>query len=162
MILPGDRTSQRDPPEDIAMKFPHLPVFDPKDVESSPTESACSPRSEDIIFYPPTIPKLDINGSLDFRQGSNILDADGSSGKCRAIAQSQWFVRWMQIGPLAGVLALCGTIGSVFFSLAILLASNDQPLEDWTVQPTVYLAISAAIANASLGVAYARGVPVAW
>ncbi|KAK3113744.1 hypothetical protein LTR53_008647 [Teratosphaeriaceae sp. CCFEE 6253] len=70
--------------------------------------------------------------------------------------------RWVQLRPLSGILALCITIASVFFSLAILVASDNQPITRWTVQPTVYLAIASAVANAALAYGHARAVPIAW
>ncbi|KAK3116143.1 hypothetical protein LTR53_003816 [Teratosphaeriaceae sp. CCFEE 6253] len=70
--------------------------------------------------------------------------------------------RWVQLRPISGILALCITIASVFFSLAILVASDNQPITRWTVQPTVYLAIASAVANAALAYAHARAVPIAW
>lgn len=42
------------------------------------------------------------------------------------------------------------------------MASHDRPVNSWTVQPTVYLAIAAAISNSAVAFAHARAVPVAW
>ncbi|OQO02797.1 hypothetical protein B0A48_11080 [Cryoendolithus antarcticus] len=69
---------------------------------------------------------------------------------------------WIQWGPLAGIAALCLTVGCSAFALAILIASNNQPVDTWTVQPTVYIAVAAAIANTSIAFAYGRAVPIAW
>ncbi|KAK4893441.1 hypothetical protein LTR27_008123 [Elasticomyces elasticus] len=72
------------------------------------------------------------------------------------------FSRWIQWRPIVGLLALCIAIGCIFFTLAILIASNDAPVTTWVVQPTVYLAIAAAIANSALSFAYAQAAPIAW
>ncbi|KAK6440510.1 hypothetical protein LTR95_003268 [Oleoguttula sp. CCFEE 5521] len=69
---------------------------------------------------------------------------------------------WVQWGPLAGLAALCLTVGCSAFALAILIASNNQPVDSWTVQPTVYIAVAAAIANTAVAFAYGRAAPIAW
>jgi hypothetical protein len=46
--------------------------------------------------------------------------------------------------------------------LAILLVSNNQPVANWPIQPTVYLAIVTAVANSALALARAQAVPVSW
>lgn len=69
---------------------------------------------------------------------------------------------WIRLQPIAGIIALCITIGSMFISLMILVISNGQTTSSWKIQPTVYLAIAAALANIALNFAYARAVPVAW
>lgn len=69
---------------------------------------------------------------------------------------------WLQAGPVLGLAALLITMGCAFFSLAVLVASNNRTVDSWTVQPTVYLAIAAAIANSAIAFAHARAVPIAW
>ncbi|KAK4569725.1 hypothetical protein LTR86_002693 [Recurvomyces mirabilis] len=68
----------------------------------------------------------------------------------------------IRLQPIAGIIALCITIGSMFISLMILVISNGQTTSSWKIQPAVYLAIAAALANIALNFAYARAVPVAW
>lgn len=71
---------------------------------------------------------------------------------CRRIATKEPGVRaalrdgkpnnWFLPGPALGIFALCVAIGCMFFSLVILLASNNDPTTSWKIQPTVYLATS--------------------
>ncbi|KAK3109257.1 hypothetical protein LTR53_017683 [Teratosphaeriaceae sp. CCFEE 6253] len=47
-------------------------------------------------------------------------------------------------------------------SLAILIVSHNQPVRRWPVQPTVYLAIAAAVANVAIGFARYCSGPISW
>ena len=71
-----------------------------------------------------------------------------------------WRPTFFQQRPLVGIAALCVTIGCVFASLAVLVVSDGQAVVEWSIQPTVYLAIVTAIANASLALARLEAVPV--
>ncbi|KAK3673556.1 hypothetical protein LTR78_006460 [Recurvomyces mirabilis] len=83
--------------------------------------------------------------------------------KARVNTISRYFLStWIRLQPIAGIIALCITIGSMFISLMILVISNGQTTSSWKIQPTVYLAIAAALAIIALNFAYARAVPVAW
>ncbi|KAK3615803.1 hypothetical protein LTR56_026366 [Elasticomyces elasticus] len=73
-----------------------------------------------------------------------------------------WRTSVFQVRPLLGLTALGVTVGCMFLSLAILLASHNQPTRTWAVQPTVYLAIAAALANVSLAFARQIALPIAW
>lgn len=64
-----------------------------------------------------------------------------------------WEPSFRQIRPLSGICALFVTLCCVFGSLVILKVSDGQPTHSWPVQPTVYLAIVAAIANSALRMA---------
>jgi hypothetical protein len=44
----------------------------------------------------------------------------------------------------------------------VLALSNDQHIDRWRVQPTVYLAIASAVANIALHLALSQGVTIAW
>ncbi|KAK5695177.1 hypothetical protein LTR97_008683 [Elasticomyces elasticus] len=76
--------------------------------------------------------------------------------------EQAWNASVLSIRPLLGLLALIVSIACMLVSLAILLASDDQPVTDWTVQPTVYLAIASALANTALGFSRFYAVPLAW
>lgn len=73
-----------------------------------------------------------------------------------------WRPTVLQQRPLVGVAALCVTIGCIFASLAVLVASDGQAVTSWSIQPTVYLAIVTAIANMSLALARLEAVPVSF
>ncbi|KAK3648497.1 hypothetical protein LTR22_013389 [Elasticomyces elasticus] len=73
-----------------------------------------------------------------------------------------WRPSMSSVRPLAGLLALILSISCMFVSLAILLASHEQPVRRWPIQPPVYLAIASAIANVALACARYLAVPIAW
>ena len=75
---------------------------------------------------------------------------------------TSWFPTFFQISPLAGLVGLCVTIGCVFASLAILVVSDGQPIDSWAIEPTVFLAIVAAIANSALRLGRAQAIPISW
>ena len=76
--------------------------------------------------------------------------------------EPSWHPSPFQIRPLAGIFAVLVAICSIFASLAILVASDKQPITNWTIPPTVYLAIVAAIANSALHLARSQAIPVSW
>jgi len=106
---------------------------------SSPISTAAHGYSDEAEFKTITPPG----------PGSGINDA----GLLNGVLQPQ---------PISGIFALLVAIACTLFSLAILVASNDQPIDSWKIQPTVFLAIATALANAAVACAYARAVPVAW
>lgn len=71
-------------------------------------------------------------------------------------------VSWMLPGPVFGGFALFVAICCMSFSLAILIASNEKPIVSWPTQPTVYLAVAAAISNTAVAIAYAQASAIAW
>lgn len=73
-----------------------------------------------------------------------------------------WRPNFFQPRPFAGIAGLCVTVGCVFASLAILMVSDGQPVDSWTIEPTVYLAIVAAIANSALRLARFQAIPISW
>ena len=73
-----------------------------------------------------------------------------------------WRPNIFQPRPFAGIAGLCVTVGCVFTSLAILKASDGQPVDSWAVEPTVYLAIVAAVANSALRLARFQAIPISW
>ncbi|KAK5705667.1 hypothetical protein LTR17_021491 [Elasticomyces elasticus] len=73
-----------------------------------------------------------------------------------------WRPSMLSVRPIAGLLALVLSISCMFVSLAILLASHEQPVRRWPIQPPVYLAIASAIANVALACARYLAVPIAW
>jgi len=68
----------------------------------------------------------------------------------------------LKIRPNTGLVALFVSVACMLASLAVLVVSHNQPVSKWPIQPTVYLAIAAAVANAALGYAAYQAAPVNW
>jgi hypothetical protein len=73
-----------------------------------------------------------------------------------------WEPTPFHIRPLSGIVALTVAIMCIFGSLTILIVSNGQPVTNWPVSPTVYLAIVTAVANSCFALALAQARPVSW
>jgi len=73
-----------------------------------------------------------------------------------------WRPSALNVRPLLGLFALGVSVLCMCVALAILLASNKQPIARWPIQPTVYLAIAAALANVALGFARFVAAPLSW
>lgn len=73
-----------------------------------------------------------------------------------------WAPTVFQGRPIAGLAAICIVLCCTLASLGILLVSDQQPTQDWPIQPTVYLAIVTACANAALAFAWLEAGPVHW
>ena len=74
--------------------------------------------------------------------------------------EATWDPKILQIRPIAGITAICIVLGCIVASLAVLIVSDGQAVDSWPIQPTVYLAIVAAIANSALALARQEGVTV--
>ena len=74
----------------------------------------------------------------------------------------RWKPSPIQFRPLAGIFALIVALCCLFASLGILLLSDGQAVESWPIQPSVYLAIIAALTNSGLHIGRAQAVPIAW
>jgi hypothetical protein len=68
---------------------------------------------------------------------------------------------WSQM-PMRGILALIFSLFCMAGSIAILYRSDGQPVHDWKISPTVYLALLTTGANMSLRFAFNQGVRIAW
>ena len=77
-------------------------------------------------------------------------------------SEPEWRPLLFKIRPLLGLLAVGLSFACMFVSLAILVVSHEQPINTWPIQPTVYLAIAAAVANCALGFARYSAIPIAW
>lgn len=64
--------------------------------------------------------------------------------------------------PFTGFGALLLSFLCMVGALAVLITSNQKPVADWKVQPTVILAILSAVFNFSLAFALSRGVGISW
>ncbi|KAM0460082.1 hypothetical protein ACHAO4_002212 [Trichoderma viride] len=80
--------------------------------------------------------------------------------------QQQQGVKWspgiIRRLPYIGILALVGCIACIAASVGILVASNGQPIDDWSVSPTVYLALLTTALNILARVAFGEGIKIAW
>jgi hypothetical protein len=65
----------------------------------------------------------------------------------------QWRPSLLQVGPLVGFAALLFAFLQTLASYAILAASNGDLIDNWNVQPTVYLAIFTALGNKTMAFA---------
>lgn len=72
--------------------------------------------------------------------------------------QHTWNPRALQIRPLVGMAAICVTVGCVFASLMVLLRSDGQATEDWSLSPAIALAIITAISNSAIALAHMEAV----
>ena len=59
-------------------------------------------------------------------------------------------------------MALLISLGCIAGSIAVLYASDGQPVRDWKIYPTVYLALLMTGANMSLRLAFNQGVKISW
>ncbi|KAL8665656.1 MAG: hypothetical protein Q9168_007658 [Polycauliona sp. 1 TL-2023] len=64
--------------------------------------------------------------------------------------------------PWLGLIAFLGALVGILAAAAILYTSNDKPVHDWSLQPTVYLAIASAATNILLHFALTQAANVAW
>lgn len=64
--------------------------------------------------------------------------------------------------PWLGLTAMLGAMIGVFGAVAVLYFSNNKPVQDWNVQPTVYLAIASAATNIFLHFALTEAVTLTW
>jgi hypothetical protein len=99
---------------------------------------------------------------LTMQHSASSSDDSGSAHRIKATAATRAHSPWLQPRPLLGLFALLLAATCALFSLAVLLASKDQPVSRWPVQPTVYLAIASAVSNTAIGFAHTQAVPIAW
>ncbi|KAI9808889.1 MAG: hypothetical protein M1827_007164 [Pycnora praestabilis] len=78
------------------------------------------------------------------------------------IEQHAWTPGFFNRLPWNGVLALTAVICCAIASAVILVVSDGQPLSNWTVQPTVWLALVSAVGNSMIVFALQEGVRIAW
>lgn len=76
--------------------------------------------------------------------------------------RSPWHPSPIRRLPWLGLSALLGTVLGIMASIAILMASNGQPTDVWSLQPKVLLAIASTITNILLHLALSEGARIAW
>lgn len=52
-------------------------------------------------------------------------------------AMAQWHPSLLQMRSIAGLSALCVVVACVFASMAVLVLSDNSPIDHWPIQPTV-------------------------
>ncbi|KAL8749203.1 MAG: hypothetical protein Q9184_006900 [Pyrenodesmia sp. 2 TL-2023] len=77
-------------------------------------------------------------------------------------AGKSWQPGFFRRIPWLGLTAMLGAILGVLGAVAVLYLSNNKPVQDWSVQPTVYLAIASAAINIFLHFALAEAVTTTW
>ncbi|KAI9869326.1 MAG: hypothetical protein M1813_000115 [Trichoglossum hirsutum] len=74
----------------------------------------------------------------------------------------RWTTGFLARLPYLGLLAIVGVIACIAAAIAVLAHSNGSPIHHWAIQPTVWLAVISAIANACLHYALVEGAVIAW
>lgn len=80
------------------------------------------------------------------------VSSESSSTHSRGI-HPEWRPSLLQLGPLLGLAALVFAFLQILASYAVLAASNGDLVDNWNVQPTVYLAIFTALGNKTMAFA---------
>ncbi|KAK5729773.1 hypothetical protein LTR17_011639 [Elasticomyces elasticus] len=110
--------------------------------------------------------KASLTETIEVKDDQSTTSASvTSSAATESVKNSPMYNRLRQLAqprPITGLLALLIVFGCVFFTLAILIASNKRPVDKWIVQPTVYLAIATAVANSAISYAFTQAAVVAW
>ncbi|KAK5164143.1 uncharacterized protein LTR77_010234 [Saxophila tyrrhenica] len=73
-----------------------------------------------------------------------------------------WLPTFMRPRPLVGLASLLLAALCLLASFAVLLASNGKPLDTWTWQPSVFLAVLSAVSNICVRFSLAQAFPIAW
>ena len=73
-----------------------------------------------------------------------------------------WEPGFFRRAPWLGLIAMLGALIGVLAACSVLFYSNDKPIDTWSVQPTVYLAIASAATSIFLHFALSEAVTVAW
>ncbi|MCJ1390175.1 hypothetical protein MMC18_003033 [Xylographa bjoerkii] len=76
--------------------------------------------------------------------------------------EAPWLPGILRHVPWLGFVALWTSVSMMAVTAAILATSNRSPVTDWSIQPTVYLAVSTAICNFALQLAFCHGVTISW
>ena len=137
------------------------------DIEKAHSVSSNEKGVEHVEFQPSpqhTFERQSSETDISSRSGTFATFYPPSSAiRCDEKAdEGSWNPSPSQIRPLIGIFALAVTVCCVFISLVVLVISNGQSTEVWPIQPTVYLAIIAAVANSSLVLARALAIPISF
>ncbi|KAK5216845.1 hypothetical protein LTR72_010215 [Exophiala xenobiotica] len=73
-----------------------------------------------------------------------------------------WSPGWIAHLPSLGVAALVGCVLCIAAVSGILVASDGRPINDWRIQPTVWLAVVSTAFNIMLHYGLSQGINVSW
>ena len=73
-----------------------------------------------------------------------------------------WQPSFFRRAPWLGLAAMLGALMGLLAAVVVLYVSNNQPMHNWNVQPTVCLAIASTATNIFLHFALTQAVTVAW
>ncbi|KAL8965507.1 MAG: hypothetical protein Q9183_003817 [Haloplaca sp. 2 TL-2023] len=73
-----------------------------------------------------------------------------------------WQPRLFRRAPWLGLVALLGALIGVLAGAIVLYISNGKPITDWSIKPTVYLAICSAFTNILVHFSFTQAMSVAW
>ncbi|KAK0616899.1 hypothetical protein B0T14DRAFT_254301 [Immersiella caudata] len=74
----------------------------------------------------------------------------------------EWRASVLRRLPWDALLAILGTIACAITMTVVIIKSNGDAVEHWTVSPAVYLAIISAAANILLRYTFSKGVEISW
>lgn len=85
-----------------------------------------------------------------------------SKSDYHTVSQRRAWSPGLQRSPWMALLAIFLTVAAIATCIGILVGSDGKPVNRWTFQPTVYLAIATTVANICLHFAFAEGVTIVW
>jgi Protein of unknown function (DUF3176) len=75
---------------------------------------------------------------------------------------SQWIPGFWRRLPFGAALSLPAIIITLILMISVLISSNNRPITEWPIQPSVYLAIGTAVTNILLAHALSQAATIAW
>jgi hypothetical protein len=129
-------------------------VSSDKEISSAVSGSTAvgSPGADEKYF------ENDKPGFLKDTTTVQVHDLEG--GQSQHLVESSWKPTLLRAGPISGILALGLGVLQIVASYLILALSDGQPISSWRYQPSVYLAVLAAISNKAIAFAAIQGVVI--
>lgn len=78
------------------------------------------------------------------------------------VEDNPWKPSFKRTGPILGLTALGFILLSIPASALVLALSNGKPVDQWKVQPSVYISVLTGIGNKALGFATIQGAIITW
>ena len=171
------------PNPDVADSGSHQPLL--QDSNLSQTRSSLDHIQDDIAASPMlrADDRSHAESGLRVEDHTNVFDQDSdelpdshSSNGTSSVNKEQekadvhaqpdcsttWKQSYWRYGPITGIACIVLAVFSLLASLAVLLASNNQPQSAWKWKPATYIAIFTAISNQAIRYAAMQGVVVSW